>query len=291
MGPGFNHPVLFISNRLNYMKGTGKRFNTGKPKMGLSTPFAMLEMAKVLTNGAHKYGDHNWQKGMKWSTVTDSLERHLAAFKAGKDFDEESGALHMAHVMCNAMFLTEYYGIFPQGDDRLKSWHWSPRIGLDIDDTLAKFAPAYCKEFGLNEPRSWMFDPLISQRLGSLSEMFWLGLEPLVSPDEMTIDPVVYVTARDSSLQWATQEWLDRNGFPTAPLVCGVANKVDTLREYEVEVYLDDAPHHFRQISEAGILCFLNSAKHNQSLDVGHLRVDGVKDFYDRLFNPIAAFS
>jgi hypothetical protein len=98
--------------------GTGKRFNTNKTRYDLATPFAQEQYAKVLTVGGLKYGDHNWQNGMPWTTVLASLERHVEKFKAGDDLDDESGLLHMAHVMTNAAFLIEYYKIYPQGDDR-----------------------------------------------------------------------------------------------------------------------------------------------------------------------------
>ena len=62
-------------------KGTGKRFNEGKTRHDLTPPFAQEQYAKVLTMGANKYGDWNWQNGMPWSTILASLERHLQAIK------------------------------------------------------------------------------------------------------------------------------------------------------------------------------------------------------------------
>jgi len=40
----------------------GKRFNAGKTRHDLTPAFAQEEYAKVLTMGAAKYGDNNWQK-------------------------------------------------------------------------------------------------------------------------------------------------------------------------------------------------------------------------------------
>lgn len=99
--------------------GTGKRFNQGKTRYDLVPAFAQEQYAQVLTKGAEKYGDSNWRKGMRWSIILASLERHLAAIKKGEDYDEETGLYHSAHIMCNAGFLTEYYKIHPQGDDRI----------------------------------------------------------------------------------------------------------------------------------------------------------------------------
>lgn len=104
------------------MQESADRFNEGKPRMGLLPADPLLEMARVLTMGADKYGDHNWRKGLKYLSVLDSMERHIAAFKKGQDHDEESNLHHMAHVMCNAAFIIQYHvdGMGPTFDDRYK---------------------------------------------------------------------------------------------------------------------------------------------------------------------------
>lgn len=95
------------------------RYNEGKTRYDLVPTFAHEQLAKTLTVGADKYGDVNWRKGLSWSSMLGSLERHLVAIKKGEDYDPETGLLHSAHLMCNAAFLTEYYKIYPQGDDRI----------------------------------------------------------------------------------------------------------------------------------------------------------------------------
>ncbi len=119
---------------MEYMAtGQAKRYNAGKPRYDLIPTFAQEQYAKALTMGANKYGEHNWRKGMPWSSVIASLERHLEAIKRGEDYDKESGLLHTAHIMCNAGFLSEYYKIYPQGDDRLHHYLSTPRVCLDAD--------------------------------------------------------------------------------------------------------------------------------------------------------------
>lgn len=44
------------------MSGEGLRYNKGKLKYDLVHPWAHEQMVKVLTNGANKYGDRNWEK-------------------------------------------------------------------------------------------------------------------------------------------------------------------------------------------------------------------------------------
>ncbi len=84
------------------------KFDTGKLRMDLLPPDALEALARILTDGAEKYGEYNWSKGMKWSRPYAALLRHLMAFWAGQDNDPESGHPHLWHVLTNAVFLTSY---------------------------------------------------------------------------------------------------------------------------------------------------------------------------------------
>ena len=99
----------------------GIRYDSNKVRMELLDPVALEGLAAVLTFGAKKYADHNWAKGMKWSRVTGSLLRHLFKFISGEDIDQESGLPHVDHVMCNAMFLCNYFRRQKAYDDRFNS--------------------------------------------------------------------------------------------------------------------------------------------------------------------------
>lgn len=88
--------------------GGGLRFNTGKDRWDLLPMDATEQVVKVMTRGAEKYAERNWERGMKWSICQGSLMRHLARAAMGERLDPESGLSHMAHVACNAMFLLAY---------------------------------------------------------------------------------------------------------------------------------------------------------------------------------------
>jgi len=67
---------------------------------------ALEELAKVLTFGAAKYDDNNWQ------TVTPferryraALMRHFEADRRDELWDAESGELHLSHALCCLVFL------------------------------------------------------------------------------------------------------------------------------------------------------------------------------------------
>lgn len=75
-------------------------------------PFDLLaEVNLVLQHGAAKYGVLNWQheEGYKHSRCYNALLRHMFAWWRGQDLDPETGLSHLAHAMCNLLFLTYHY--------------------------------------------------------------------------------------------------------------------------------------------------------------------------------------
>jgi hypothetical protein len=87
---------------------SGLRYDEGKPPMHLLPWDTLLELAHIYGRGAIKYAPRNWEKGMNWSRVFDSLTRHAAAWNNGQDIDRESFQLHMLHVAWNALALATY---------------------------------------------------------------------------------------------------------------------------------------------------------------------------------------
>lgn len=262
----------------------GLRFNQGKRRYDLITPFALEQLSEVLTRGAEKYAERNWELGMKWSSVIASLKRHLEAYINGEDYDSETGLLHISHVLTNALFLTEYYKIYPQGDDRQHKYLKHPKIGLDIDEVLAAWVPAWCNRWKIEVPKSWYFDRNISKKFEEMTnagelEEFYLNLEPLTPPQEIPFEPHCYVTSRPISVD-VTTEWLDKNGYPQRPVYCvGIGNsKVDVIKKSGCEIFVDDRFDNFVELNRAGICTFLFDAPHNERYNVGYKRIKSLKD-------------
>lgn len=101
-------------------KGSGARFNSGKPDYSLIPMWTLQAEAQVWAHGKQKYAAWNWAKGMPWSVPFACAMRHLAAWQSGQDIDEESGLPHLAHAMCNLRMLTLYAENYLDGDDRPK---------------------------------------------------------------------------------------------------------------------------------------------------------------------------
>lgn len=81
------------------------KFDAGKLMYNLIPPEASKALAEVLTYGAKKYKPGNWKECKDTDRYIAALIRHLEAHRMGELRDEESGMLHMAHVLTNAAFI------------------------------------------------------------------------------------------------------------------------------------------------------------------------------------------
>jgi hypothetical protein len=265
---------------------TALRYNSGKLRYDLLEPYALQELVKVFTKGSEKYEDHNWQKGMKWSAMLASLKRHLAAFEMGEDRDAESNINHMAHVAWNAMGLVTYSKTHPEFDDRQHSYLKRPRIGLDIDNVIADWTIAWGTWKGIpKQPESWRYNYNNSKWLTPSPELdeFYRTIPPAIKPSDIPFEPHAYITARSID-ETITKQWLQDNGFPTAPLytVPFGGSKVDVAIKAGIEWFIDDSYDNFVELNRSGICTFLWDQPHNRRYNVGYRRIKDFKDFKDR---------
>ena len=263
------------------MEHKGLRFNQGKLRFDLVHPFAHEQMVRVLTKGAEKYAERNWERGMTWSNVIASLKRHLQAIESGEDYDKETGELHAAHLACNAHFLTAYYKIYPQGDDRPHKYLNPIKIGLDIDEVIADWVGHWINYFKVERPTFWNFDKDIKEKFEELKDNkdFWLSIPRKIEPSDLPFEPHCYITSRGIPTEW-TEEWLQQNGFPAVPVyTVGLTDsKVETAKNAGIDVFVDDRYENFVELNNAGICTFLMDAPHNQRYDVGYKRIKDLRD-------------
>jgi hypothetical protein len=266
------------------MKEQGLRYNTGKARYDLLEPYAIEQLVKVFTRGAEKYAPHNWLKGLPWMEVVASLERHLAAFKQGEDFDKETELLHMAHVAWNALAIVSYYKHAPQYDNRRLPYLQHPKIGLDIDEVLCDWVGGWIELWGIDRPKTWFFDRDIMEKFNKMKEdgtieEFYLNLKPKISPCEIPFEPHCYVTSRPVPTE-ITERWLDMNGFSARPVytVHAGESKLDVIKSSGLEVFVDDRFDNFEELNKNGICTFLMDAEHNRRYNVGYKRIYHLKD-------------
>ena len=99
-------------------KENGIRENKGKLKWSLVSFKALEPMVQVLMFGAFKYDSWNWSRGLKYTEICESLQRHVYSFLQGEDDDKESKLHHVGHILCNAMFLSYMFLFRKDMDDR-----------------------------------------------------------------------------------------------------------------------------------------------------------------------------
>jgi hypothetical protein len=92
-------PVGFEVNSNGGVKETG-----GKLRWTLLPIIALKEVVKVLEYGAKKYAPDNWQKVEK-EKYKEALWRHWVAYNEGEKIDPETGLHHLAHLVCDALFI------------------------------------------------------------------------------------------------------------------------------------------------------------------------------------------
>ena len=89
--------------REDFKSGAVRDSREGKGRYDLVTPFGLKRLAIIMEKGAIKYEDRNWEKGMEFSRLLDSAERHLEQFKMGLT-DED----HLAQAAFNVFAIIHF---------------------------------------------------------------------------------------------------------------------------------------------------------------------------------------
>jgi hypothetical protein len=107
-------PLGFIvkdsGQRQAFVTGAQRDTQEGKGRFDLLPVHAITRLAQHFENGAKKYGDENWKKGIPLRRYLDSMLRHAFKFQGGaKDED------HLAAVIWNACCLLETQELIRRG--------------------------------------------------------------------------------------------------------------------------------------------------------------------------------
>lgn len=93
----------------------GIKYDTDKTRIELFPGDVLYAISDILTYGAVKYADRNWEKGMAWGRVFGALMRHLWAWWQHRtptktnwifgELDMETTRSHLWHAGCCLVFL------------------------------------------------------------------------------------------------------------------------------------------------------------------------------------------
>lgn len=101
-----NLPIVGITGPVGPVMSvpTGTKHDSGKRDWTL-LPWKQLEqVVQVLEFGATKYSRDNW-KQVERDRYEKALMRHTISYLSGEKQDPESQQSHLAHVICNCLFL------------------------------------------------------------------------------------------------------------------------------------------------------------------------------------------
>lgn len=159
------------------------------------------------------------------------------------------------------------------------------KIGLDIDDVCCKFLEGYTKqtEGKYKDFIHFFFSYQTNHILPTMSEEFWLNLEPKFDGRTLPFLPTCYISMRsfDSKI---SEEWLERNGFPCMPVIhTNLGSKVDACKKLGVDIFVDDFIKNFSEMNSAGIHTLLMDCTHNQQYNVDPYRIFDLNEVPDKI--------
>jgi hypothetical protein len=83
----------------------GVKYDTLKADYSLLDLKALEGVVRVLQAGAEKYSRDNWKHVRPVRRYFAAALRHLAAYRAGQQFDEETNESHLAHAVACLTFM------------------------------------------------------------------------------------------------------------------------------------------------------------------------------------------
>ena len=93
------------------------RFSTGAvrgtdadgERWDLITPIGLRRLAETCAEGAAKYGEHNWQKGIPASVMLNHAIRHIYLYLNGDNSED-----HLAHAAWNILGVCHFEEALPE---------------------------------------------------------------------------------------------------------------------------------------------------------------------------------
>jgi hypothetical protein len=126
-GPFSSREAAILVSKSRHLEGVKpdsadapKHHSEQRPRLDLLPTAPLEEVARVLAHGAEKYGEYNWCNGTRWGRCYRALLSHAWAWWRGEDTDPDSGLSHLAHCICNLLFLMEFQRNGWGEDDRFR---------------------------------------------------------------------------------------------------------------------------------------------------------------------------
>jgi hypothetical protein len=96
---------------VHYASGAVRSAGTEHCRYDLISPHALERIAMTYAEGAAKYGDRNWEKGMPICDLMNHALSHIANYLKGED---QGGEDHLAHAAWNLMAIMHFEAVKPE---------------------------------------------------------------------------------------------------------------------------------------------------------------------------------
>lgn len=133
------------------------------------------------------------------------------------------------------------------------------RIALDIDDVLAGFFPHACEKFDKLETKCNIWDGVgvnkwIVDGFADITKDldFWRTMPVISRANAIDFEVAAYITYSPLEVAEIRKEWLEKHGFPQAPLL-NTQNKLKTMLENDINVIVEDRVSTVNAINNSGL--------------------------------------
>lgn len=134
-------------------------------------------------------------------------------------------------------------------------------IGCDLDDTIFGFSEGYLNRFKKWPKYDWAITRNVTHIL-SKERDFWIGLPVIRRPNFI---PKLYCSSRVNKKCWSKRA-IEINNLPNSPLyqVPGYNIPKSKYIKGRVDVFIEDSPHQWKALNNAGIPCLLIDSPNNK---------------------------
>lgn len=178
------------------------------------------------------------------------------------------------------------------------------RIGVDIDGVVSDSYPTWLQELNRHYGKNitvlddyemhLVFDvPMDDMNnffVGNVERLFMIpqpvsgakeGIETLLREGH----EVIYITARTPEERDITVRWFTTHGIPHERVLCaGFKSKVDLVKQWGIEAFIEDYQVNARLIAESGVPVLLLNASYNQGeLPTGITRCQNWQEIIDEI--------
>jgi hypothetical protein len=112
-----------------YDTGAMRSADAEDVRYDLISPIGLRAVARACCEGAQKYGDFNWEKGMRANVMLNHALRHIYEFLSGDRYED-----HLGHAAWNLLAAIHSLEVWPEiNEGTLRSEGSEPPSSYDQD--------------------------------------------------------------------------------------------------------------------------------------------------------------